>query len=357
MINVTKTYLPSFEEYTAVLKRAWDKSWVTNNGLLLQELELKLKEFLNLKNLLVTSNGTVPLQMALKVLGITKEVITTPFSYVATTNVLLWEGCSPVFVDIDAHTFCIDANKIEAAITADTQAILATHVYGIPCDVEKIDAIAKKHGLKVIYDAAHAFGCTFNGKSLLSYGDISTCSFHATKVFHTGEGGCIIANDDQIANQLMLFRSFGHLGDDYFSVGINAKNSEFHAAMGLCVLPQMSNIIEARKQVSKSYDELLDSKKIMKPLFNKDCDHNYAYYPVVFESEEVVLNVRAALLKNDVTTRRYFYPSLNQLPFIKNQVSCPVSEDVSKRVLALPLYTDLASEDIIRISTIINQAL
>jgi dTDP-4-amino-4,6-dideoxygalactose transaminase len=357
MINVTKTYLPSFEEYTAVLKRAWDKSWVTNNGLLLQELEAKLKEFLNLKNLLVTSNGTVPLQMALKVLGITKEVITTPFSYVATTNVLLWEGCTPVFVDIDPNTFCIDADKIEAAITPDTQAILATHVYGIPCDVEKIDAIAKKHGLKVIYDAAHAFGCTYNGKSLLSYGDISTCSFHATKVFHTGEGGCIIANDDQLSNQLMLFRSFGHLGDDYFSVGINGKNSEFHAAMGLCVLPQMNNIIEARKQVSKSYDELLDSKKIKRPLFNKDCDHNYAYYPVVFESEEVALNVRAALLKNDISTRRYFYPSLNQLPFIKDQVSCPVSEDISKRVLALPLYTDLASEDIIRISTIINQAL
>jgi dTDP-4-amino-4,6-dideoxygalactose transaminase len=355
MINVTKTYLPSFEQYTATLKRAWNKSWITNNGELVQELELKLMQYLGVQHLLFTSNGTVPLQMALKVLGIKKEVITTPFSYVATTNSILWEGARPVFVDIDSHTLCIDADKIEAAITADTEAILATHVYGIPCAIEKIDAIAKKYGLKVIYDAAHSFGCTYNGKSLLSYGDISTCSFHATKVFHTGEGGCIIAKDEAIAKQLLLYRSFGHLGDDYFSIGINGKNSEFHAAMGLCNLPAIGEIIAARKQVYSEYNSRLNFKKIKQPVFSKNADCNYAYYPVIFESEKILLSVREALLNNEVTTRRYFYPSLNQLPFLKNPMSCPVSEDISSRVLALPLYTDLSTEDVSRISTIVNE--
>ena len=204
MINVTKTYLPSFENYTTILKRAWNKSWITNNGELVQELELKLKSYLNVDHLLYTSNGTVVLQIALKALGITQEVITTPFSYVATTNAILWEGCSPIFVDIDSSTCCIDANKIEAAITERTEAILATHVYGIPCDVEAIEAIAKKHGLKVIYDGAHAFGAMYKGRPLLSYGDIVTCSFHATKLFHTVEGGCIICKDESLANKLLL---------------------------------------------------------------------------------------------------------------------------------------------------------
>lgn len=354
MINVTKTYLPSFEEYIATVKRAWDKSWITNNGELVQELELKLMQYLGVEHLLFTSNGTLPLQMALKVLGITREVITTPFSYVATTNSILWEGAKPVFVDIDADTLCIDADKIEAAITADTEAIMATHVYGIPCDVEKIAAIAQKHGLKVIYDAAHSFGCTYKGKSLLSYGDISTCSFHATKVFHTGEGGCIIAKDEEVSKQLTLYRSFGHLGDDYYSVGINAKNSELHAAMGLCNLPAIGEIINARKLVFEEYNKRLNLEKIKQPVFSKNADYNYAYYPVIFETEKILLGVRAALLKNGVSTRRYFYPSLNQLPFLKDPMSCPVSEDISSRVLALPLYTDLSTEDVSRISAIVN---
>ena len=355
MINVTKTYLPSIEEYTAVLKRAWDKNWITNNGELVQELEQKLMDYLGVKHLLFTSNGTVPLQMALKALGITKEVITTPFSYVATANVILWEGCTPVFVDIDPATLCIDADKIEAAITPDTEAILATHVYGIPCDVEKIATIAQKHHLKIIYDAAHSFGCTYLGKSLLSYGDISTCSFHATKVFHTVEGGCIISNNEALAKQLMLYRSFGHIGDDYYSQGINAKNSELHAAMGLCLLPVINDIIQSRKQVFDAYDNQLDFTKISKPVFNKNSDYNYSYYPVIFKSEKILLNVREVLLNNGVSTRRYFYPSLNQLPFLANAADCPVSENVSRRVLALPMFTDLSMEDIYRITTIINQ--
>jgi dTDP-4-amino-4,6-dideoxygalactose transaminase len=355
MINVTKTYLPPFEEYTAILKRAWDKGWITNNGELVQELEKKLKEYLGVNNLLFTSNGTIVLQMALKVLNITRQVITTPFSYVATTNAILWEGCQPVFVDIDPKTHCIDASKIEAAITHDTQAILATHVYGIPCDVERIQAIAEKHNLKVIYDAAHAFGCTYKGKSLLSYGDISTCSFHATKVFHTVEGGCIIAKDDAIANQLMLYRQFGHIGDDYYSIGINAKNSELHAAMGLCILPKLKDFISARKAVFDHYNELLDFTKVKQPMFQRNLQYNYSYYPVIFRTEDTLQKVRSELLKQDITTRRYFYPSLNQLPFIDEKNKCCYSEDISKRVLALPLYEDLLENDIVRICKIINR--
>ena len=353
MINVTKTYLPPFVEYAAVLKRAWDKGWITNNGELVQELEQKLKEYLGVTNLLFAANGTIVLQMALKALNITREVITTPFSYVATTNAILWEGCQPVFVDIDPDTFCIDANKIEEAITANTQAILATHVYGIPCDVEKIDTIAKKYNLKVIYDGAHAFGATYKGKSLLSYGDISTCSFHATKLFHTVEGGCVIANDETVAKQLMLYRQFGHVYDEYFSIGINGKNSEFHAAMGLCVLPQMEKIIADRKKITQQYDKTL-SPVIQRPAMDDALDYNYGYYPVVFESEAQLLRVIENLKQNNISGRRYFYPSLNELPYLQKQ-SCPVSEDISRRALCLPLYYGLQEEEVKTILDSITQ--
>lgn len=347
MISVTKTYLPPFDEYAAVLKRAWDKAWITNNGELVQELEEKMKAFLGVENLLFATNGTIVLQMALKALGITKEVITTPFSYVATTNAILWEGCKPVFVDIDPDTFCIDADKIEAAITPDTQAILATHVYGIPCDVEKIAAIAAKHGLKVIYDGAHAFGCTYKGKSLLSYGDISTCSFHATKIFHTVEGGCIIANNDDTARKLYLFRQFGHVYDDYFSVGVNGKNSEFHAAMGLCVLPQLQDIIAKRKAICDRYNSALAG--IVNTLhLPEKLEYNYSYYPVVFKTEADLMRATAALQADGINGRRYFYPSLNELPFVEYE-KCEVSEDISRRVLCLPLYYDLSAEDTDRV--------
>lgn len=353
MINVTKTWLPPFDEYTAVLKRAWDKAWITNNGELVQELEGKLKKYLGVENLLFTNNGTLPLQMALKALNITKEVITTPFSYVATTNAILWEGCQPVFVDIDPATFCIDASKIEAAITPQTQAILATHVYGIACDVETIEAIAKKHQLKVIYDAAHAFGCTYKGLSLLSYGDISTCSFHATKLFHTVEGGCIIANDAAVNRQLMMYRQFGHVYDDYFSVGVNGKNSEFHAAMGLCVLPQVDKIIAERKNITAQYDAAL-SAIIQRPVIDNGLVYNYGYYPIVFNNETQLLQVVENLTKNNISGRRYFYPSLNELPYLQKQ-ACPVSEDISRRVLCLPLYVGLLPEEIELIIDCVNK--
>jgi dTDP-4-amino-4,6-dideoxygalactose transaminase len=352
MINVTKTYLPDFDTYTAVLKRAWDNGWVTNNGELLKELEDKLKKYLEAKHLFFTANGTIVLQMALKALGITKEVITTPFSYVATTNAILWEGCRPVFVDIDPSTFCIDANKIERAITKDTQAILATHVYGYPCNVEKIQKIADAHNLKVIYDGAHAFGCEYNGKSLLSYGDISTCSFHATKIFHTVEGGCIIASDNELARKLQLYRQFGHEYDDYISMGINAKNSELHAAMGLAIFPKLNHIIKSRKNITEQYNEGL-AGRFQLPQPDAKLVYNYGYYPLVFESEAFLLEKIARLKERNIQGRRYFYPSLNQLPYLEGQ-PCQISEDISKRIFCLPLYVGLPADTIEKIIAVLN---
>lgn len=357
MINVTKSYLPPLTEYKQMIEGIWQNFHLTNRGPLVQKLEKDICAKLKLDNLLFVSNGTIAIQLAIKALNITGEVITTPFSYVATTNSLLWEGCEPVFCDISPETFCIDAAKIEALITPKTTAILATHVYGIPCDVEQIEAIATKHKLKVIYDAAHAFGVEYKNKSIFSYGDVSTCSFHATKLFHTVEGGSVTAADPAIFKTISLYHSFGHIGDDYFSQGINGKNSEFHAAMGLCNLPKLEELTAAREYRAGLYTSLLSTSGISRPVVPAHVKYNYAYYPVVFESEAILLKVRELLLKNEVSTRRYFYPSLNNLPFLPKTNPCPVSEDISKRVLCLPMYFDLAQEDIERICQLINTAL
>lgn len=356
MVNVTKTYLPDFEEYTAVLKRAWDKGWITNNGELARELEAKLKDYLDVPYLLFCNNGTIVLQMALRVFNITGEVLTTPFSYVATTNAILWERCTPVFVDIDKRNLGIDPNRIEHFISEKTQAILATHVYGYPSNIEKIERIAKKHNLRVIYDGAHAFGCRYKNRSLLYYGDISTCSFHATKLFHTVEGGCVICHDEEIYKKLFLYRQFGHIYDDYISIGINGKNSEFHAAMGLTLLPKIDFLIERRQYFSNLYDSKLRSV-ISRP--NQDFDefeYNFGYYPVLFKSERQLLACKLQLEVAKIFTRRYFYPSLNELPYLKGG-PCPVSEDISRRILCLPLFPDLTDEIVNVISQIVFSSL
>jgi dTDP-4-amino-4,6-dideoxygalactose transaminase len=352
MINVTKTFLPPFEEYSATLKRAWDKAWITNNGELVQELEAKLKAYLGVKHLFFTNNGTIVLQMAMKALNITKEVITTPFSYVATTNAILWEHCKPVFVDISNKDFCIDANMIEAAITKDTQAIMATHVFGLPCNVEKIEAIAKAHGIKVIYDGAHAFGTVYNGRQLLSYGDVATCSFHATKLFHTVEGGCIICHDDELANKLLLYRQFGHIGDDYYSMGINGKNSEFHAAMGICNLKHIHSIMETRKRQWLHYKKCFAATDLQVVTGEDSFDYNYSYFPIVLSSEAKLQAVFARLKEDNIIARRYFYPALNTLPFVEQQ-ACPVAESIAARVLCLPVFHDLSPADQDRIIQIV----
>jgi len=358
MINVTKTFLPDQEIYLEYVRGIWERGHLTNNGPLLQQLESQLKEYLEVDHLYFCGNGTIVLQIAIKALEISGEVITTPFSYCATSNAILWEKCVPVFVDIDKNTFNIDPELIEASITPATTAILATHVYGNPCDVEKIEEIARKHNLKVIYDAAHAFGVTYKNKSLLSFGDISTCSFHATKVFHTIEGGALISNHPELDEKLSLLRAFGHQGDEsYHFAGINGKNSEFHAAMGLCNLPLVPEIISARKEVFDAYDSQLNWDLLERPVKNKDTVYNYAYYPVVFSSEQVLKDVLEALREQEIIPRRYFYPSLNTLPFMPRQIACPVSENISERVLCLPLYVGLPLTDVERISAIINSVI
>jgi dTDP-4-amino-4,6-dideoxygalactose transaminase len=354
MINVTKTFLPPFDEYAAVLKRAWDKGWITNNGELVLELEQKLKEYLGVKHLLFCNNGTIVLQIALKALNITGEVITTPFSYVASTTAILWEHCKPVFVDIDANSLCIDASKIEAAITAGTQAILATHVYGNACDIDAIEKIAGKHNLKVIYDGAHAFGTNYKGKYVLSYGDISTCSFHATKLFHTAEGGCLITNDDAIAETAVLYRQFGHIGDDYYTMGINGKSSELHAAMGLCNLNYIDAIMKCRKEQWLYYEELFANKQFGLLQIAGDTEYNYSYFPVIFKTETQLLEAMQALKEKDIIPRRYFYPSLNTLPYINYQPA-PISEQIASRILCIPLYHDLTKQEQDLIAEIILQ--
>ncbi len=354
MINVTKCFLPPMEEYIELLKTSWDKAWITNNGPLAQELEKQLAAHLGAKHVLFCSNGTIVLQMILKAYGITGEVITTPFSYVATTNVLLWENCKPIFVDIEPDSFCMDATKIEAAITEKTEAILATHVFGYPCPIEQIEAIGKKHNLKIIYDGAHGFDAFYKNKQLLTCGDVSTCSFHATKLFHTVEGGCIVTDNDELAAKLKLYRSFGHVGDDYFDMGINGKNSEFHAAMGICNLRHVPAIKESRKQISELYDYYLKGLPLQRPVAVATTIYNYAYYPIVFPTEQLLLKTTKALLKEEICPRRYFYPSLNQLPFLKDSQPCPVSEDISSRVLCLPLYHDLAPAAVQKICSIVK---
>lgn len=357
MINVTQTYLPDKEKYFEILKRAWDKKWITNNGELLLELETKLKDYLGVKYCYFTGNGTIALQIAIKALDVANEVITTPFSYVATTNSILWEKCTPVFVDINDTDYNIDPSKIERLITPRTQAIMAVHVYGNPCHVFQIEEIARKHNLKVIYDGAHAFGTVYKGKQLLSYGDISTCSFHATKLFHTVEGGCIITNDDELARKIYLMRSFGHESDNYYGIGINGKNSEFHAAMGLAVLPDIELIINKREELFLLYKELLKQTSLYIPEPINHTVRNYAYFPVVFDTEEQMLKVKSVLFKNGVNVRRYFYPSLNLLPHVGNAENCPISENVSKKVICLPLFPELNKEQVVLITNLIKHCL
>ncbi|SHN72996.1 DegT/DnrJ/EryC1/StrS family aminotransferase [Desulfovibrio litoralis] len=357
MIYVTKSFLPPISEYMEYLEKIFMSGQLTNQGSCVLELEKKLKDYLNVKYLQYVSNGTIAIQLALNISNITEgEIITTPFSYVATTGSILWERCTPIFVDIEENTYCIDADKIESAITAETKAILAVHVFGYPCNVEKIEAIAKKHGLTVIYDAAHAFGAFYKNKSLLSYGDISTCSFHATKLFHSVEGGCVIVNSSETDRKLDYVKRFGHIVDDYQYIGINAKNSEFHAAMGLANLPYLPYIISERKKISELYDSLLKGL-VKRPKLPDDSVYNYAYYPVVFESEKQLLSVFDTLKKNDIIPRRYFYPSLNTLPYLKNKTECAISENIALRILCLPLYVGLKEEEVLKITDLIKRAL
>lgn len=356
MITVTQPSLPPLAEYTAYLVGIWERNRLTNNGPLLLQLEADLRHYLRMPYVHFTSNGTIALQLAIRALELHGEIITTPFSYVATTSAILWENCTPVFVDIDADTFCLDATKIEAAITPRTRAILATHVYGYPCDVFAIEAIARRHQLKVIYDGAHAFGTQVAGRSLLSYGDIATCSFHATKLFHTGEGGAVLLHDEQLSRKVNLLKSFGHVGDEHLMLGINGKNSELHAAMGLCLLPRVAGFIAARAELHHLYRRELAGLPLTYPRLPPDTIYNYAYFPVLLETPAQLLQVQALLTTHGIDTRRYFFPSLNLLPYLDGAAACPVSEDAAGRVLCLPFYPQLGAEQVRRIAGLVRAA-
>lgn len=353
MIYVTKTYLPPLRDYSRYLKQIWASHQVTNSGPLALELEKKLKKFLGVRHLFFVANGTIALQLAIKALGLNKEVITTPFSFVASTSSIVWEKCRPKFVDIDPQTLCIDTSNIERAITPNTQAILAVHVYGNPCNVKRIGSIAKDNKLKVIYDAAHAFGVTYKNTSVLNYGDISTLSFHATKLFHTGEGGAVITNNDALASRFSPLRNFGYTDSDIpVDVGINGKNSELHAALGLSILPKVKLIIRKRKAIFDIYSKAFKDTRLRMPAIVPDAGYNYSYSPVIFPSEEVMLKVMKKLARYRIYPRRYFYPSLNNLRYIATG-KFPVSEDISTRVLCLPLYSELTKSNARKIANLI----
>ena len=341
MINVTKSYLPNIEKYKNYIDEIYKTAWLTNQGPLVQKLEKRLAQYLGVKNIVLVSNGTIALEIAYRALDLKGEVITTPFSFVATTSSLVTNRLTPIFVDIDEKTFNLSPKNIEEKITSKTSAILPVHVFGNACEVEEIEKIAKKSNLKVIYDAAHAFDVKYKDNSLLNYGDISTLSFHATKLFHTIEGGAIIANDDELAQKIRYLINFGIKNPEEIPhLGTNAKMNEFEAAMGLCILDDIENIKEKRKVVIKNYrKELKDLVQFQEQ--NINASENYSYFPIVLKSEEQLLKVQKALNDENIFPRRYFYPSLDTLEYIEPKQECKISRDISKRILCLPVYVEL----------------
>jgi len=344
-IHVTKSFLPPLEEYTALLEGIWERGQLTNNGPLIKELEERLRQHLGVKHLVLTANGTLALQIAIKAMGLKGEVITTPFSYVATTSALVWEGCTPVFADIEPDTLTLDPIEVENAITPQTSAILPTHVYGNPCDCEALAEIADRHGIPLLYDAAHAFGVDYLEKPIMTYGNASIISFHATKLFHSCEGGAIATDDDDLADRMRYMRNFGHDGQEaFFGIGVNGKMSELHAAMGLANLPHLQTMVEKRQHAFQTYRSLLDTHSPFR--WRNGGTANGAYYPFLFASEEALFDTRAKLTDAGIFARRYFYPSLAKLPYVYGKPP-PVADDTARRVLCLPLAYDL-DEDIAR---------
>ena len=344
MINVTKTYLPDKKKYCTYVDKIYKSGWITNEGPLVQELEARLADYLGVKNIVLVANGTIALEVAYRLLRLKGDIVTTPFSFVATTSSLVSNGLKPVFADIDPKTFNLDPNNIEAMISEQTSAILPVHVFGNACEVEEIERVADRHNLKVIYDAAHAFGVDYKGKSLLSYGDVSTISFHATKLFHTIEGGALIINDDRLVQDAKYLINFGIDGPESVkALGTNAKMNEFEAAMGLCVLDDIELIFEQREELyNRYYKALNDVVEIQTK--NPNASNNFAYFPILFENEQQMLRVKKLLEEKDIFPRRYFYPSLDTLPYLTEKQTMKVSRSVASRILALPIYPGLKAD-------------
>lgn len=364
MIPVTKPYLPNRDKLNRYLDGIYERNWLTNNGPLVQELTSRLEEYLGVENLLLVANGTLALQIAYRALGINEQVngkpaeaITTPFTFVATASSLKWDGVQPIFSDIDPDTWCLAPENIESQITAETRAIVPVHVFGNACDVETIDVVAKKHQLKVVYDASHAFGVNYKGESLLKHGDAATLSFHATKLFHTCEGGAVIfkCKDDLEKAKAMI--NFGLAGPERIAeLGINAKMNEFQAAMGLCVLDEMEGNLAARKAVWVKYEfELAGLVQLQKR--SRDLSYNAAYFPVVFETEQLAVRVAELLKESGILARRYFFPSLETVDFFGQRNDQPCSHGIAGRILCLPIYYGLTHSEQAMISELIKSVI
>jgi len=357
-INVTRSSMPSYEEYCEEIKSIWDNRWLTNCGPIHNKLSSQLKAYLQVDKLELFVNGHLALCCAIKALGLKGEIITTPFTFASTTNAIVDAGCTPVFCDVKAD-YTIDEEKIEALITPTTVAILGVHVYGNICNVERIDEIARKHSLKVIYDAAHAFGVEYNGRGICQYGDISMLSFHATKVFHTIEGGALCYNDTGLTEKLVLERSFGVKGDELELFGTNAKMNEFSAAMGICNLRHIDEEIASRGEAFAQYNaRLANVEGITLLSLHEGLKQNYAYYPVLFDKSRFGKNrdeVMAMLAENDINARKYFYPLVSaNKAFAEDQtINTPQAKHYAENILCLPLYAHMDASDIRKICDLI----
>ena len=365
MINVTKPYLPDIKKFNRYVEKVFQSGQLTNNGPLVRKLESRLREYLGVEYLVLVSNGTIALQLAYKALELNGEVVTTPFTFAATSSSLRWEGLKPRFADICPENFNVDLKTLPNKINSETSALVPVHVYGNPCEVEEISRIAASRNLKVVYDASHSFDVSFrnskgNIESILKYGDISTLSFHSTKLFHTVEGGAIITNSAELDRKVRELVNFGLDGSKMIaSVGINAKMNEFEAAMGLCVLDDMPHILQRRKEIWLQYHNQLENA-VGYQKWNPNATQNFAYAPIVFKDVAERLRVQSELEANSIYARQYFFPSLDtqfSLNLFGREDDCPISRDLSDRILCLPLFADLDDLAVSSIIRIILQAL
>ena len=360
-VLVTKARLPRREDFYSLCDTIFDAAWLTNNGPCVRQLEQALSAYLGTPHLLACNNGTTALMLALHCAGLAdKKVAITPFTYVATLSALLWLGCTPVFIDIDPD-LCLSPWLLRRELDADSDiaGVLAVHIYGMACDTEALGALCCERGLPLIYDAAQAFGSRKNGKSLLDYGDYSICSFHATKIFHTVEGGCVITHGEEELRELSLACAFGHVGDEHFTLGINAKLSELHAAMGLSLLPGTDAEIEKCRRLHTAYDDALNGLNLAYPSRVSGQEWNFAYYPVLLPDAQCRERALTALNIAGIYPRRYFTPALNTLPYLEKACRrpCPVAEDAASRVLCLPMYGELKEDAVTAAAKALAEAL
>ena len=356
MIYVTKPYLPDIDKFYEKIKQIWESNHLTNDGPLNKVLEKKLANYLDIEDLCLINNCTNGLLMGLNEFESDDEIITTPFSFVATTSSIVWSKLKPVFCDIDKDFLFIDVDLVRRLITPKTKAILTTHVFGNTGNIDELEAICKEKNIRLIFDAAHAFGVKYKGKSILKYGDMSVLSFHATKLYHTIEGGAIYCNDKIFMKKMKAVKNFGYENYEIKELGINSKMSEFHSAMGLCNLEEIDSILLNRKKSCEMYDEslacLFDKGHISKPVINPNIEWNYSYYSILFNNESELLAAMEAMKSVNIFPRRYFYPSLNNIGYANGEIM-EVSENVSKRIICLPLYYNLGEENTKMISDIL----